>query len=133
MIPNNEPTFSLGIGLAVIILALLVTWKRGPKPAAIAQFVPPHGHGWCHRLRPWTRPRPTPLGCTVGTGWVRLRGFLLGFAILWMFPGLDYNFAVHLGLLALLSNPVLGGSFAWIGVYPPAITLKLALLSAYNG
>ena len=132
MVPNKKLAFSLGIGFAVFIIALLVTRNEVPNPPRSLDFfsnmvlagVIIFGGG----------PVVIPLlrGYTVENGWVESRDFLLGFAILQAFPGPNFNFAVYLGVLALPSNPVLGGFLGWLGIFSPGIMLKLALLPAYN-
>ena len=47
---------------------------------------------------------------TVTPGWVTPRDFLLGLAIIQAFPGPNFNFAVYLGALALLSGDPTGGN-----------------------
>ncbi|KAL2044641.1 hypothetical protein ABVK25_012275 [Lepraria finkii] len=67
---------------------------------------------------------------TVNVGWVTSRDFLLGLAVIQSFPGPNFNFAVYLGALAVMSTPYpsyVGAGIAFAAMYARDYSLLLAL------
>jgi chromate transport protein ChrA len=80
----------------------------------------------------------------VQPGWVSPRDFLIGLAIIQSFPGPNFNFAVFLGGLAVLSDKdvatghhrgswmVLGACLGYIGIFVPGLTLAVGVQSIWR-
>ncbi|PGH17146.1 hypothetical protein AJ79_01284 [Helicocarpus griseus UAMH5409] len=71
----------------------------------------------------------------VEPGWVSPRDFLIGLAIIQAFPGPNFNFAVYLGALALVSSShptILGAFLGFLGIFFPGITLAIGFQSIWR-
>ncbi|EFI28502.1 chromate transporter [Coprinopsis cinerea okayama7 len=76
----------------------------------------------------------------VEPGWVSPRDFLLGLAIIQAMPGPNFNFAVYLGALAVLSDGgskspgmmFVGALLAFIGIFTPGIWLSVGFQSIWR-
>ncbi|KAM7200346.1 Chromate transporter domain containing protein [Naviculisporaceae sp. PSN 640] len=75
----------------------------------------------------------------VSEGWVSLRDFLIGLAIVQAFPGPNFNIAVFLGSLTAKNagyNPLFGAVLAWVGIFAPGMVLvhgTMGIWSAIRG
>lgn len=71
----------------------------------------------------------------VTEGWVSARDFLLGLAVCQAFPGPNFNFAVYLGALAVVSgglNPAAGAVLGYIGMFTPGIVLHTGTMGLWK-
>ncbi|WEW58837.1 hypothetical protein PRK78_004305 [Emydomyces testavorans] len=71
----------------------------------------------------------------VQPGWVSSRDFLIGLALIQAFPGPNFNFAVFLGSLAVVSTKsptVFGALLGYIGIFLPGIALALGFQSCWR-
>ncbi|EER29446.1 Chromate transporter family protein [Coccidioides posadasii C735 delta SOWgp] len=71
----------------------------------------------------------------VEPGWVSPRDFLIGLAIIQAFPGPNFNFAVFLGALAVISTSsptILGAFLGYIGIFLPGISLAVGFQSCWR-
>jgi chromate transport protein ChrA len=76
----------------------------------------------------------------VEPGWVSSRDFLLGLAIIQAMPGPNFNFAVYLGALAMLSGntnrsvatTLPGAILAFIGIFTPGLFLSIGFQSVWR-
>ena len=71
----------------------------------------------------------------VTEGWVSARDFLLGLAVCQAFPGPNFNFAVYLGALAVVSgglNPAAGAVLGYIGIFTPGIVLHTGTMGLWK-
>jgi chromate transport protein ChrA len=80
----------------------------------------------------------------VQPGWVSARDFLIGLAIIQAFPGPNFNFAVFLGGLAVLSDNgsaarhnrgawmVLGACLGYVGIFLPGVTLAVGVQAIWR-
>jgi len=81
----------------------------------------------------------------VQPGWVSARDFLIGLAIIQAFPGPNFNFAVFLGGLAVLSGgsaaaagnsqggwTVLGAFLGFVGIFVPGMALAVGVQAIWG-
>ncbi len=80
----------------------------------------------------------------VQPGWVSARDFLIGLAIIQSFPGPNFNFAVFLGGLAVLSDNnvaagphrgswmVLGAILGFVGIFLPGLALAVGVQAIWR-
>ncbi|TFK21344.1 chromate transporter [Coprinopsis marcescibilis] len=76
----------------------------------------------------------------VEPGWVSPRDFLIGLAIIQALPGPNFNFAIYLGALAVLSGDgsksaaamFVGAILAFIGIFAPGIWLSVGFQSVWR-
>lgn len=69
---------------------------------------------------------PLLRGYVVVEGWLLARDFLLGLAICQAFPGLNFNFAVHLAALAVGddTNRAAGAVIGYMAIFAPGLVLR---------
>ncbi|KAI9824251.1 MAG: hypothetical protein M1832_002058 [Thelocarpon impressellum] len=71
----------------------------------------------------------------VAQGWVLTRDFLLGLAIIQVFPGPNFNFAVYLGALAVAgsrTNAAAGAVIGYIAIFLPGLTLHTGTMGIWR-
>lgn len=71
----------------------------------------------------------------VSEGWVSLRDFLIGLAIVQAFPGPNFNIAVFLGSLTAKNagyNPLFGAVLAWVGIFAPGMVLVHGTMGVWS-
>ncbi|PSK53901.1 hypothetical protein B9Z65_7707 [Elsinoe australis] len=71
----------------------------------------------------------------VQPGWVTPRDFLIGLAIIQVFPGPNFNFAVYLGVLSMMgtSYPVILGAFlGFMGIFVPGLAVAIGFMGFWS-
>ena len=71
----------------------------------------------------------------VSPGWVSPRDFLLGLAVIQAFPGPNFNFAVYLGSLAMVSKGLpsyLGALIAFVAMYAPGLFMVVGFMGLWR-
>ncbi|KAJ3349706.1 hypothetical protein HDU83_000324 [Entophlyctis luteolus] len=70
-----------------------------------------------------------------GTGWLTPTEFLMGFAIINIMPGPNFNFAAFCGALAYRTDgwtTFVGALLAWIGIFLPGLIIKAGILPIWR-
>ncbi|KAJ3247045.1 hypothetical protein HDU78_005446 [Chytriomyces hyalinus] len=69
------------------------------------------------------------------TGWLSDTEFLMGFAIINVMPGPNFNFAAFCGALAFrdtAGTSIVGALLAWIGIFLPGLLVKAGILPIWR-
>ncbi|KAJ3069768.1 hypothetical protein HDU98_007182 [Podochytrium sp. JEL0797] len=70
-----------------------------------------------------------------GNNWLSSTEFLMGFALINVMPGPNFNFAAFCGALAFRQNgwtTVVGAVLAWIGIFLPGLLVKAGVLPVWR-
>ncbi|KAJ3014824.1 UNVERIFIED_CONTAM: hypothetical protein HDU68_000115 [Siphonaria sp. JEL0065] len=70
-----------------------------------------------------------------GAAWLTATEFLMGFAVINIMPGPNFNFAAYCGALAFRQNgwtTFVGALLAWIGIFLPGLLVKAGVLPIWR-
>ncbi|KAJ3009053.1 UNVERIFIED_CONTAM: hypothetical protein HDU68_002849 [Siphonaria sp. JEL0065] len=70
-----------------------------------------------------------------GTAWLTATEFLMGFAVINIMPGPNFNFAAYCGALAFRQNgwtTFVGAFLGWIGIFLPGLLIKAGVLPIWR-
>lgn len=71
----------------------------------------------------------------VQPGWVTPRDFLIGLAIIQVFPGPNFNFAVYLGVLSMMGTSysvILGAFLGFMGIFVPGLAVAIGFMGFWS-
>ncbi|KAI8852342.1 chromate transporter-domain-containing protein [Chytridium lagenaria] len=125
----------IAVGIAFLLLILAVAVKSFPDPPRAVSVLFTFYFVGMIIFGGGTVVVPLLYSYVVTPGWLSDSEFLIGLALTNAMPGPNFNFAAYCGALALrgsFGSSIVGGTFAWVGIYASGILLMAGILPIWK-